>query len=691
MTRPIKHLSDIQGIGQAHETRLNKLGIFKPLDVLFHLPKNYQDRTKPTPLKALRPGTEQLIQAEIASTSISYGKKRMLLCHLIEGEHTLLLRFFHFNKRQMAYLQQGLCIRCFGQIRQGFSSLEIVHPEYQLINKFHPPAFDTALTPIYPTTEGMSQAKLRMLVKTILEQADLHKLHDYFPPSLAKKFSLAPLIKSLQLLHFPPPKLSLHEVKEGRHPYQQRLILDELIAHRLSMRQKRDERQKIHAIPLPFNENKIKQFLKTLPFRLTASQQKVHQQIRADLEKDQAMLRLLQGDVGSGKTIIAILAILQTIAHNYQAVIMAPTEVLAEQHYHHFNDLLSPLNIKITYLSGSLKQNERRASEQAIIEGTSKVIVGTQALFQERITFDRLALVIIDEQHRFGVTQRQAMKDKGSLNNQEPHQLIMSATPIPRTLAMTFYADLDVSTIEGLPPGRQIIQTAVVPHSRRDKVIKRVKLAAESGQQIYWVCTLIEESETLNSENAEDTAKNLKNALPELNIGLIHGRLKNDEKSAIMADFNAGKIHVLVATTVIEVGVNVPNASVMIIENPERLGLAQLHQLRGRIGRGVNKSYCILLYHDPISGIAKERLGIIRDHHDGFKIAAFDLELRGPGEVLGTRQTGDMHFKIANLSRDQYLIDKAQQIADTLFESYPEAIIPLIKRWIGQDEHYSRV
>lgn len=684
-------LSHIKGIGKAYQQRLQKLGIFKPIDALFHLPASYQDKTKPTPLKRLIPGEDCLIQAEICTTSISYGKKRMLLCYVCEGDQQLLLRFFHFNSRQMAALEEGQMIRCFGQIRQGFQSLEMIHPEYQLINPHNSPAFDTALTPVYPTTAGVSQIKLRMLVKAVLANGDPETLFDVLPHSLVKQFSLMPLYDAIYHLHFPPPTLSLHELKTGTHAYQQRLILDELIAHRLSMREKRAQRQTIKARPLSYNEPLINSFLNTLPYTLTASQQQVHQHIKHDLEQKQAMLRLLQGDVGSGKTIVAVLALLQSVANGYQAVFMAPTEVLAAQHFEHISALLQPLDIKVCFLSGSVKKSTRQAHEHAIKEGSCQVIVGTQALFQEKIAFHHLALIIIDEQHRFGVNQRQAIKDKGSKQNQEPHQLIMSATPIPRTLAMTCYADLDISTINELPPGRQPIKTAMMSHTRRDAVIDRIKETVDNGQQVYWVCTLIEESETLNSENAEDTAKHLQKSLPGLAIGLIHGRLKHDEKSAIMTDFKIGKTQVLVATTVIEVGVDVPNASIMIIENPERLGLAQLHQLRGRIGRGHTKSYCLLLYQQPLSSLANERLNIIRNHQDGFKIAAYDLKLRGPGEVLGTRQTGDMHFKIANLSRDQYLIEQAQKIADFIFSQHPKMITPLIQRWIGQGEHYSRV
>jgi len=691
MNSVITDLSQIPGIGQAYKARLQQIGIYLPIGVLFHLPKTYQDRTQLTPFDQLISGCNHLIQATISSTKISFGKKRMLLCFVIIDEHPLLLRFFHFNKRQMAMLQPGQHLRCFGQIRQGLQSLEMVHPEYKLINEQHPVALDACLTPIYPIVEGISQTKFRSLVKYVLDHCQGDALEDYLPASLSHQFSLAPLKEAVQLLHFPPPTVSVNEINEGHHPYQQRLILDELIAHRLSMRQKRDQHRTIDAPPLALKPALIDQFLDSLPFKLTASQQHVYQQISHDLRQPHAMLRLLQGDVGSGKTVIAMLAILQAVANGYQAAIMAPTEVLAEQHALKFKAWLTPLGIEVCQLSGSMKKSVRKQTEAAIAHGSCKVIVGTQALFQEKITFKNLSLVIIDEQHRFGVNQRQAIKAKGNHGHQEPHQLIMSATPIPRTLAMTLYADLDVSTIEGLPPGRQPITTAIISNDKRTEVIARVKKACEQGQQVYWVCTLIEDSEMLNCENAEDTAKNLQNALPSFNVGLIHGRLKNDEKSRIMTDFNLNKIHILVATTVIEVGVDVPNASIMIIENPERLGLAQIHQLRGRIGRGSTKSYCLLLYHPPLSAAAQERLTIIRDHHDGFKISAYDLKIRGPGEVLGTKQTGQMDFKIANLSRDHHLIDKAQQIADHLFEEHVDSVDKLIKRWIGHNEQYRRV
>jgi ATP-dependent DNA helicase RecG len=685
-----KSLNQLTGIGPQLAVHLAKLDVNTPLDLLFHLPKTYQDRTQIYPLSELRPGLQVLVEGEVIQREIVRGRSQMLICHIADHTGYLLLRFFHFHTNQLAQLQPGKRIRCFGEIRAGRRNFEMIHPEYRLLQNENETLPHT-LTPVYPSTEGLTQGRLRKAIQQALSLFTASSLPEYLPSAIASKLHLPTLYEAICFVHYPPADVDTSLLLKGSHPMQQRLAFEELLAHRLSLRQLRAEQHQRAAVQFLAKDALWQQLLNNLPFALTKAQQRVCAEIAEDLAKPAAMLRLLQGDVGAGKTLVAIFAALRAIESGYQAAVMAPTEILAEQHYLNFGRWLEPLGIKISYLSSKLSQKQKREALVNCQTGQAQLIVGTHALFQENVAFQRLALVIIDEQHRFGVEQRHALQQKGKTHDIEPHQLVMTATPIPRTLAMTAYADLDLSIIDELPPGRTPIKTVLISDQRREEVIERVQASCQVGKQAYWVCTLIEESEVLTCRAAEDTATQLQTELPHLNIGLVHGRMKPSEKSTVMSQFKAGEIHLLVATTVIEVGVDVPNASLMIIENPERLGLSQLHQLRGRVGRGSTESFCVLLYQSPLSQMAKSRLQIIRDSNDGFKIAEQDLELRGPGEVLGTRQTGDIGFRIASLIRDQALLSQVQRAADTILQQYPHCIQPLINRWIGKAQQYARV
>jgi len=685
-------LAGIKGIGPQFKEKLSKMGINSALDILFHLPRNYQDRTRIYPIRDIRLGYEVLIEGSILSAQIILAKRRMLLCHIADNSGGMITaRFFHFNQSQYLQMQKGLSIRCFGEVRSGKQSFEMVHPEYRIIQTDTELGLETHLTPVYSLPEGMGQNRWRSLVESILIRFEHQALPEYLPEEIRQSQKFPTLFDALKFVHFPAPSVSLQQLLAGEHPMQQRLIFEELLAHRLSLRQLRQQQQQIIAPKLMQFQKFSQALLKQLPFSLTQAQTLVIQDIRGDLVQTKPMLRLLQGDVGSGKTMVALMAILQAVESGYQAAIMAPTEILAEQHYHNFKAYLEALKIPVALLANKLTASEKKGILEALFEGNIKVMVGTHALFQEGVVFHNLALVIIDEQHRFGVEQRLALQKKGQRHGMQPHQLIMTATPIPRTLAMTAYADLDLSIIDELPPGRTPIQTVLIPDFRRDEVIERVKAACQSGRQAYWVCTLIEESEVLTCQAAEQAAELLGSELDGLKVGLVHGRMKAVEKSEIMTAFKVGDINVLVATTVIEVGVDVPNASLMIIENPERLGLSQLHQLRGRVGRGSTASFCVLLYHDPLSSGTQERLKVIRDFTDGFKIAEKDLELRGPGEVLGTRQTGEMSFRIACIIKDQHLLPEVQKVSEQILEHHPNYIKPLIERWIGSAQAYGRV
>jgi ATP-dependent DNA helicase RecG len=672
--------------------KLEHLGITTLQDLLFHLPLRYQDRTRVVPIGTLRPGDEAVVEGEVQLSEIKFGRRRMLLSRISDGTGSLTLRFFHFSNAQKETLARGRRLRCYGEARRGNLTLEMVHPEYQLLQEAAVEAVEEYLTPVYPATEGLQQAGLRRLIGQAVERLAQGRisLHEWLPAELLPA-GLPPLREAVLLLQRPPPDIALSALAEGEHPAQQRLAFEELLAHQLSLRLLRETMTRHPAPPLDGGEELIEHYLAQLPFPLTDAQQRVYRELAADLKQPAPMQRLVQGDVGSGKTVVAALAALQAVGSGYQAAVMAPTELLAEQHYHNFRQWLAPLGIEVAWLTGRLKAKQRRAMLGAVETGDAAVVVGTHALFQEEVNFHRLGLVIVDEQHRFGVHQRLALREKGVQDGVHPHQLIMTATPIPRTLAMTAYADLDLSIIDELPPGRTPVETVAIGDSRRDEVIARVAAACAEGRQAYWVCTLIEESESLQAQAAEETEALLRELLPQLQIGLVHGRMKAPEKEAVMGAFKQGELNLLVATTVIEVGVDVPNASLMIIENAERLGLAQLHQLRGRVGRGSTQSSCVLMYHAPLSKLARERLAVMRETNDGFVIARKDLEIRGPGEVLGTRQTGMLQLRIADLQRDQALLTEVAAAAERLLQQQPQRAAPLIQRWLGNRAHYGTV
>lgn len=686
--RPI---TTLKGVGAKKAALLAKLGIHDVQDILFHLPLRYQDRTRIIPIRQLRTGDHATIQGQVEDASVHQGRRRTLLVKIADTSGSLHLRFFHFSPLQQASLQPGTGLQCFGEVRRGLFQLEMIHPEYQIIRPNQPIAIDKTLTPIYPTTEGLHQLSWRDLTEqALLQLSEQNSLPDLLPATVLQRLQLPSLPEAIQFLHRPPTDAAPHTWPDHPPPALQRLALEELLAHQLSLRQLRARQQQRAAPSISNAQHALADQLQTsLAFQLTAAQQRVITQVRADLSSAHPMLRLVQGDVGSGKTIVAALVALSVIEAGYQVALMAPTELLAEQHRQQFSAWFTPLQQTVGWLSGRHKGKKRQQILSALAQGVLPCIVGTHALFQDDVQFSRLGLVIVDEQHRFGVHQRLALRTKGG--ETQPHQLVMTATPIPRSLAMTAYADLDLSIIDELPPGRTPIQTVVLPAERRAQVIQRIGASCRQGRQAYWVCTLIEESELLQCEAAEETAAHLAEALPALRIGLVHGRLTATEKEQQMQAFKAAELDLLVATTVIEVGVDVPNASLMVIENAERLGLAQLHQLRGRVGRGTQASHCVLLYHAPLSAMARQRLGVMRSTQDGFIVAQQDLVLRGPGEVLGTRQTGEIQFRIADLLRDADWVPIAQTVADELLETAPAIVTALIQRWLGEKVRYSVV
>lgn len=681
----------LKGVGPRMAERLERLGLNTVQDLLFHLPLRYQDRTRVVPIGTLRPGDEAVIEGKVLLTEVKFGRRRSLLSRIADGSGSLTLRFFHFNAAQQNLLERGARVRCYGQVRRGVSTLEMIHPEFRRLDDDGPADVEEHLTPIYPTTEGLHQIGLRRLIEQALVRLECGGVDDLLPPEVLAGYAFPPLQQALRYLHQPPPDAPVAELSEGRHPTQARLAFEELLAHRLSLRRLRARVTERFAPPLPGHGRLREQLRGVLPFGLTDAQERVVAEVAADLAGDHPMQRLVQGDVGSGKTVVAALAVLQAVESGCQAAVMAPTEILAEQHYRNFTAWLEPLGVTVVWLAGRLKGKARREALERIAAGEAQVAVGTHALFQEEVGFADLGLVVVDEQHRFGVHQRLALREKGRQGERYPHQLIMTATPIPRTLAMTAYADLDVSVIDQLPPGRTPVETVVISDARRPEVVERVATACRGGAQAYWVCTLVEESDALQCQAAEDAAAELTAALPDLRIGLVHGRLKADEKEAVMAAFKAAELDLLVATTVIEVGVDVPNASLMIIENAERFGLAQLHQLRGRVGRGRRKSSCVLMYHGPLSEQARARLGAMRETNDGFEIARRDLDLRGPGEVLGTRQTGMLNLRIADLRRDQPLLPAVAEAAEQLLAGPATTVTAIIERWLPQAERYGDV
>ncbi|HDS1755696.1 ATP-dependent DNA helicase RecG [Pseudomonas putida] len=681
----------LKGVGEAMAQKLAKVGLENLQDVLFHLPLRYQDRTRVVPIGALRPGQDAVIEGVVSGADVTMGKRRSLVVRLGDGSGVLSLRFYHFSNAQKEGLKRGTHLRCYGEARPGASGLEIYHPEYRALNGDEPPPpVEQTLTPIYPSTEGLTQQRLRLLCQQSLGMLGPRSLPDWLPDELARDYHLAPLDDAIRYLHNPPADADLDELAEGQHWAQHRLAFEELLTHQLSQQRLRESLRSLRAPVLPKAKRLQVQYLANLGFKPTGAQQRVADEIAYDLSQAEPMMRLVQGDVGAGKTVVAALAALQALEAGYQVALMAPTEILAEQHYITFKRWLEPLGLEVAWLAGKLKGKARASALEQIANG-APMVVGTHALFQEEVQFKHLALAIIDEQHRFGVQQRLALRKKGVAGELCPHQLIMTATPIPRTLAMSAYADLDTSVLDELPPGRTPVNTVLVADSRRFEVVERVRAACAEGRQAYWVCTLIEESEELTCQAAESTYEELGSALGELRVGLIHGRMKPAEKAAVMAEFKQGDLQLLVATTVIEVGVDVPNASLMIIENPERLGLAQLHQLRGRVGRGSAVSHCVLLYHPPLSQIGRERLGIMRETNDGFVIAEKDLELRGPGEMLGTRQTGLLQFKVADLMRDADLLPAVRDAAQALIARWPEHVSPLLDRWLRHGQQYGQV
>jgi|TARA_A100001518_G_C1227342_1_gene81653 ATP-dependent DNA helicase RecG len=685
-------VTSLKGVGGKVAERLLKIGVQQIQDLLFHLPLRYQDRTRLMPLGALKLQQEVLVEGTIQISQVKFGRRRSLLCHISDGTGSLILRFFHFSKAQQLQLEKGRKIRCFGEVRNGPSSFEMVHPEYQLIDSTNIVPVDSELTPVYPTTEGLHQLSLRKLIKqalSFLENGLMPEL--VIPEARCHDVAEFSLTEALKFVHQPPPDAPVQQLIDRQHPAQKRLAYEELLAQQLTMKKLRQQTQHHRAPELKPDRTQREALLRQLPFPLTAAQQRVLTEIEADMTKPFPMQRLVQGDVGSGKTVVAALAAIDAVSAGSQAVMMAPTELLAEQHFKTFTQWLTPLGMTVGWCAGKQTAAERRQVLEQLKSGEIKVAVGTHALFQDEVIFNHLGLVIIDEQHRFGVHQRLALRDKGRDVDTMPHQLVMTATPIPRTLAMTAYADLSVSVIDELPPGRTPVTTVVVSDSRRQDVIERVHAACQQQRQVYWVCTLIEESEHLQCQAAEDTATTLQDCLPDLKIGLVHGRMKSAQKEQVMAAFKSAELDMLVATTVIEVGVDVPNASLMVIENAERLGLAQLHQLRGRVGRGQVESHCVLMYHAPLSENGQARLKCLRESNDGFVIAQRDLEIRGPGEVLGTRQTGLPQFRVANLLEDQELLAVMEQAANTMLKLAPEKAEALVTRWFAHKLDFGHV
>jgi ATP-dependent DNA helicase RecG len=678
----------LRGVGPRLAERLTRLGVHTVGDLLCLLPVRYEDRTEVRRLGSLRPGEKVLVEGKIELTEVIYRGRRAMLSRIADGTGTLSLRFFYFSRAQQNNLMRGATLRCFGEVRAGPTGLEMVHPEYRLVGPDTEPPSEM-LTPVYPSTEGLHQQRLRSLAAQALDLLERAPLTDYLADLLPTD---TPKLKdALRFLHGPPQGTQVSALIERKHPCQLRIALEELVAQRLSLLRINLGRQREQATALTEGEELVAKFRERLPFTLTGAQGRALAAILKDLRLDRPMHRLLQGDVGSGKTVVAAAATIACAANGLQTAVMVPTELLAEQHYANFRAWFEPLGIDVVSLTSSVLGTARSDSLVQIATGSAPVIVGTHALFQQEVRFHHLALVVVDEQHRFGVDQRLELKLKGKDGALSPHQLVMTATPIPRTLAMTAYADLDCSIIDELPAGRQPVRTVVMPDGKRLELVQRVLGHCQRGEQVYWVCPLIEESEAIDSQAAEQLEKELREALPELSIELLHGRMKSSAKDQVMRSFKAGHIDLLVATTVIEVGVDVPNATLMVVENSERMGLAQLHQLRGRVGRGATASSCVLLYKAPLSELARERLGVMRETTDGFKVAQKDLELRGPGEVLGTRQTGVMQLKIADLVRDAHLLPEVIRLSDELIGRYPQRVEPLIKRWLSGETHYAKV
>jgi ATP-dependent DNA helicase RecG len=680
----------LKGVGPSLESKLANLNIRTIQDCLLHLPTRYQDRTHITPIRSLQAGQYAVIEANVVNAQVTQGKRKTLRVQLHDGTGIVYLRYFFYNPSLEQKFAPGTRVRVFGEIRLFNHLLEIAHPDIAFGKPGNMPPLQENLTPLYPLTEGLTQQGLRKVISLALDWLSSQSLPEFLPQDLLKQYAFPPLGEALHFCHNPPREVEVNLLLAGKHPAQQRLIFEELCAHHLSLIKLRNEEQKFQSRVCADN-TLSDQLICALPFDLTQAQQRVLQAIQSDVMQPRPMMRLLQGDVGSGKTVVAAAAMAQAVASGYQAALMAPTEILAEQHYQNFKQWFEPLNIPVAWLTGKLTAKTKRETLDSIVNGHARIIIGTHALVQEAVEYQQLGFVVIDEQHRFGVHQRLALAEKGLHADHLPHQLIMTATPIPRTLAMTAYADLDYSVIDELPPGRTPITTIALSQDKRPDIMQRIFDACQQGKQVYWVCTLIEDSEHLNAEAATLVCEQLREAMPSLNIGLVHGRLKSSEKEEVMRAFSSNQIQLLVATTVIEVGVNVPNASLMIIENPERLGLSQLHQLRGRVGRGSEKSHCVLLYQSPLSYTARQRIQIMRETTDGFLIAEKDLELRGPGEWLGTRQTGTVSYRIADLIRDKDWVPKIKPAAENILAQHPDHAQAMISRWLGLNLQYAGV
>ncbi len=675
----------LQGVGNAAAAMLEKLNIYTTDDLLFHLPRDYEDRSTIIAMNQLIVGRSYLLEGIVKNVDFPPGKRKSMAVLLDDECGKVTLRFYHVYKGITDRAKMGSRLRVFGEVRVGARGLEMYHPELQLITE-HTPLPQTQLTAIYPATDGLTQPKLREYVKQVLENYS-----DNLPELLPQKFTNGYALKqALDYIHHPPVNANMLQLAQGLHPAQQRLIFEELVAHQISLLTRRAYIQQIEAPSFHPSKTFAKALLASLPFEMTGAQKQVSKEIITDLKQNKPMLRLVQGDVGAGKTLVAGVAACHALEEGWQVALMAPTEILAEQHYLNFKKWFEPMGLTVSWLSGKQKGKAREASEQSIQQGSANLVIGTHALFQDNVKFAKLGLVIIDEQHRFGVDQRLALRNKG-LAGMTPHQLVMTATPIPRTLAMSAYGDLDTSVIDELPPGRTPIQTVTIPLDRREQVLQRIATNCTEGKQAYWVCTLVEQSETLDAQAAEATFAEMKLRFPEVNIGLVHGKMKADEKQKVMQQFKNNELQLLIATTVIEVGVDVPNASIMVIENAERLGLSQLHQLRGRVGRGAKASFCALLYKNPLSQNGQERLRIMRETNDGFLIAEKDLELRGPGELLGTKQTGDMGFRVAKLERDDHLLNQAHFVAQQIFKDHPDHVQALLNRWLPEAPRYAYV
>ncbi|MGH8751742.1 MAG: ATP-dependent DNA helicase RecG [Burkholderiales bacterium] len=703
----------MSGVSKNTQDKLAKLGIASAPDLVLHLPLRYEDETRILPIKDAPSGQTVQVEGTVVNTEIQYRPRRTLVCQVEDDSGPLVMRFFNFYGSQVKVLAPGARVRILGEIRQGFFGAEMVHPKFRMVRGDM--ALPDTLTPVYPTTAGLPQDTLRKLIKRSLIECDLA---DNLPSEVLQALKLPGFEQSVWYLHQPPSKAKLQKLAERSHPAWRRIKFDELLAQQLSLRLHYRARR-LREAPALAAKNKLTQaLLDALPFALTQAQRRAAGEIAADLAQPHPMQRLLQGDVGSGKTIVAACAVLQAIENGFQTAIMAPTEILAEQHYRKFSQWLAPLNISIAWLTGSLNKKEKQEMQDSIRQGKAQLMIGTHALIQDQVEFKKLGLAIIDEQHRFGVQQRLALRIKGSKQGMQPHQLMMSATPIPRTLSMSYYADLDVSVIDELPPGRTPVVTKLLAESRRAEVVARVRDACVAGKQAYWVCPLIEVAlsptsppegesdnvplsrrergkgegiEALQLKTALETYAVLKNTFPELKVGLVHGRLSNAEKSEAMRAFQHNEIQLLVATTVIEVGVDVPNASLMVIEHAERMGLSQLHQLRGRVGRGSEHSTCILMYQSPLGETARARLKIIFENHDGFEIARRDLQLRGPGEFLGSRQSGVPLLRFADINGDADLLDAARAVAARMLNEYPQAAQRHLRRWLGGRQEYIKV